>query len=356
MEEPIFSSLEEKLEAIGYLAIPGVIGAIEATVPKGKKKQFCDEYVGKYSEEYPYEADKFGKQFRIYLNDTEGCPESLRNQLDGTYGNRINNTKFIDELVKVYGFRFTRERQNDKLIFAMVRDKHGVKGLDAYRKGFDTYTCFIEEIESFVNEKNQLQSPIALKYKEQKISPKFIGKKVSEAETVSAYSSHQMLKLGWSGEEYIFLLLSNRDKVLLKELNISEKQRYTVNWFNDGVQNAAEKYVHHGNMESIAIEKEKVWEDKSVGKGCDIVVAMDTGEEVFIEVKTSRRTYPFFSMTSVEMQEMERRGEQYALIKINNFEKLLKKESPDIITIINPFKRLFHPSHMKEATFVVGGK
>ena len=92
-------SIEDKLEAIGYLAVPGVIGSIEATVPKGKAEQFREEYKNSYSEEYPYEADKYGRQFRIYLNDTEGCPEFLRDHLDGRFGNRINNTKFIDELV-----------------------------------------------------------------------------------------------------------------------------------------------------------------------------------------------------------------------------------------------------------------
>ena len=36
-------SVKDKLEAIGYLAVPGVINAIEATVPKGKAEQFREE-------------------------------------------------------------------------------------------------------------------------------------------------------------------------------------------------------------------------------------------------------------------------------------------------------------------------
>ena len=53
-------TLKDKFEAIGYLAVPGVISAIEATVPRGKSEQFKKEYDGKFSEEYPYEADKYG--------------------------------------------------------------------------------------------------------------------------------------------------------------------------------------------------------------------------------------------------------------------------------------------------------
>ena len=53
---------------------------------------------------------------------------------------------------------------------------------------------------------------------------------------------------------------------------------------------------------------------------------------------------------------MERDKEKYFLVKINNFDKLLKEQSPDIIVIRNPYDKLFHPKHMKEATFIIGGK
>ena len=65
-------SEEEKFEAIGFLAIPNVIAAIQPTVPRDGKKKFEEEYRGMYSEGYPYIADKYGNQFRIYLNDIEG--------------------------------------------------------------------------------------------------------------------------------------------------------------------------------------------------------------------------------------------------------------------------------------------
>ena len=106
----------DKFEAIGYLAKPGVIDTIEATVPADKLKKFKDEYHNKYSIEFPYvtkAGSKFGYQFRIYLSDTEGCPDFLASQLDEKYKNRINDTSFIAELVNEYGFRFTKKPQNE---------------------------------------------------------------------------------------------------------------------------------------------------------------------------------------------------------------------------------------------------
>ena len=81
----------DKFEAIGYLAKSGVIDAIEATVPADKLRKFKDEYCNKYSIEFPYvtkAGSKFGYQFRIYLSDTEGCPDFLATQLDEKYKNR----------------------------------------------------------------------------------------------------------------------------------------------------------------------------------------------------------------------------------------------------------------------------
>ncbi len=130
-----------------------------------------------------------------------------------------------------------------------------------------------------------------------------------------------------------------------------------MEWFNDGFQSAEEERYFTGvkpNMDSFDVAKK--WTDKSVGKGCDIVIITESGEKIYIEVKTSKREYPYFSMTSMEMQVMEKQGERYVLVKVNNIERLLTNTSPDIIVITNPFEKLFHPKHMKEATFLIGGK
>lgn len=350
-------SIEDKLEAIGYLAVPGVINAIEATVPKGKTEQFRKEYEYKYSDEYPYEADKYGKQFRIYLNDTEGCPEFLREHIDGTYGNRINNTQFIDELVKEYGFKFTKEAQDGEQIRKLVFSKYKRPVFDAFDKGYYGYRDFVQAIESCVKKERDLASPNFLTYEERSIVRKAGSKSESGDERQSGFTPNQMLKLGWAGEEYIYFLLYTKDETLLSALGIPADRNFDVLWFNQGVQDAEEDIVfpdikNRGSYHEIV----KKWNDKSVGKGCDIVVTSESGDSMYIEVKTSKRSYSYFNMTSVEMQEMEKRGKRYAVVKVNNIERLLRNASPDIIVVLDPFEKLFHPRQMKEATFIVGGK
>ncbi len=161
-------SEEDKFEAIGYLAVPGVISAIEPTVPREKTEQFRNEYKGAFSDEYPYEADKFGKQFRIYLNDTEGCPDFLREHLDGAYGNRINNTQFIDELVKEFGFKFKKGVQDSETIKGIVYKNYGKAFRDSFDKGFKGYREFVTNIEECVTKGTNLARPNMLEYTEKK--------------------------------------------------------------------------------------------------------------------------------------------------------------------------------------------
>lgn len=357
MAELNWPSEEDKFEAIGYLAVPGVISSIEATVPKGQKEKFRKEYEGKYSDEYPYEADKYGRQFRIYLNDTDGCPDFLRENLDDTYGDRINNTDFIDELVKEYGFKFTKQPQDSELIRKLTFEKIPKEYMDSFRKGFNGYVDFVQDIGEFVKKEKELPLPKLLQYKEQTISKRTERKSSSKDDSLSAYSPNQILKMGWVGEEYIAYLLRIKDETLLKAIGLSSDVNYEVEWYNQGFQDAAERIVFFDLQKYGSYgERVKVWDDQSVGKGCDIVVTPDNGDSILIEVKSSRRSYPYFSMTSVEMQEMELKGDQYVLIKLNNLEKLLQDGSPDIIAIINPYEKLFHPKHMKDATFIIGGK
>ena len=116
-----------------------------------------------------------------------------------------------------------------------------------------------------------------------------------------------MLRLGWVGEEYIFYLLRIKDETTLNALGISLDANYEVHWFNQGFQNAGEEVVF-SDIKNYVLDYEivKRWTDKSVGKGCDILVTLENGKFIFIEVKTSKRSYPYFNMTSVEMQEMEK--------------------------------------------------
>ena len=99
----------------------------------------------------------------------------------------------------------------------------------------------------------------------------------------------------------------------------------------------------------------KKWNDKSIGQGCDLIVKTAGDTEIFIEVKTSKRTAPIFAMTTAELVKMEEKKEKYFLVKINNIERLLYQEKPDLIVYQSPFDIFFHPNRIKDATFYLRG-
>lgn len=331
---------KEKFEAIGYLSIPGVIKAIEPTVPVGKKDSFRKKYKGKCSSEYPYEANKYGNQFRIYLNDVDNCPSGINKLLDNQYGNRINDTSFIKELVEQFGFSFKRGKQNYGKIRNSIFSNNGRKEQKWFENGLHTNRKFVISLIDAVEKGKSIPQPNIIKYKEQ---IKNIGKRKTNGNDDSvadSFTSKQRLIFGWTGEEYISRLLDEKNPELLSEIGLSDTIDYKVDWYNKGFT-------------------KDDWEngdDKSVGKGCDILITLDSGEELFLEVKSSRRSYPYITMTSSEMKKMEEEGDKYILIKVNALARLLRGESPDLITIINPYEELFHTKNMKEATFIVAGE
>lgn len=336
MSKIIWPSEIDKYEAIGYLAKLNVIDFIEATVPEDKLEKFMDEYAGKCSYGFPYitkAGSKYGYQFRIYLNDTDGCPEFLRTQLDDTYKNRINDTRFIAELVKDFGFRFTRESQNLLEIMQKVQ-LQGEDEFKWFKRGFNSYTNFLESLSDRIA-KDVLKAPNIV---EPTHSPKNKGKTVEKInkKAKTALSDEELFTLGWLGEAYIYKMLCAKDKVLLAALGMPSSASFFVTWFNEGYDN------------------NRKWEDKSVGQGCDIIVS--SGEECkYIEVKTSKRKNTLFTMTSNEMQKMEEELENYYLVKIDYLERILNGESPDVIVFDTPYETFFKPKKMKEATFRIEG-
>lgn len=323
---------KEKFEAIGYLAKPGVIDCIEATVPPEKLEKFKEEYDGRYTSEYPYTADKYGYQFRIYLNDTEGCPDFLASQLDERYQNRINDTRFIAELVKEYGFCFTHFPQFSDIIHKTVLLKRPEQ-IPSFMKGYKVYSNFLHDLSKRL-EVDELPSP---KLGELKIPNKSKGRKSQRSdESKSTYTREELFRLGWIGEEYIYKLLIERNELLLEQLGISESEKYSIKWFNDGFSTST------------------IWEDKSVGHGFDILVTLEE-KELFLEVKSSKRKNGLFTMTSNEMQKMKEFEENYFLIKVDYLEKILKNDSPEILVFDKVYKTFFKTEKMKEATFKVEG-
>lgn len=331
-----WKSDKDKFEAIGYLAKPGVVASIEVTVPSDKLDKFKEDYAGKYSEEFPYvtqPGSKYGYQFRIYLSDTEGCPEFLQKYVDKKYGNRINDNRFIAELVKNYGFRFTKAPQNDDRILEQIREKAG-EFVSDYQRGYQVYSNFLQLLsdkmkQNTVPSANIVQPKVSVR--------KASGRKSKKTEVMkSAFTTEQLFRLGWLGELYIYKLLYKKDKALLEALQINPADLYNVEWYNEGA----------------AVNKK--WSDKSVGKGCDITITINK-KKLYIEVKSSKRKNGLFVMTSKEMKKMRDKGDNYYLIKVNWLEKLLKNESPDMYVFSSPYDLFFKPEKMKEATFRVEG-
>lgn len=333
-----WESIKDKFEAIGYLAKPGVIGCIEATVPADKLDAFRTGFSEKYTEEFPYitkAGSKYGFQFRIYLQDTEGCPKFLLKQLDETYENRINDTFFIRELVEKYGFMITHQPQDTvgikKIVYEICKDNKELTGCKvAFDKGFSVYENFISALEKKIENKT-LPEPIVSNTLPKKETKRSMVRRGVEAKT--AFSMEQLSKMGWIGEEYFYRMLLANNRKVLDALKISGE--YTVEWFNQG------------------FESDSDWKDKSVGKGCDITIT-DENRTIFIEVKSSKRKQPIFTMTSKEMQCMKKKVNDYYIVKIDYLEKLIKGNSPEMMIFENPYELLFKPEKMKEATFMIG--
>lgn len=100
---------------LGYLASPGRIGLIEAQIPEDKAHVFLRDFPN--APYYPIKQGettggyimKQGCQLRIYINNIDNCPSVLLPYLGvgtGKSVKRINKGKFVERIVKEYGFSF----------------------------------------------------------------------------------------------------------------------------------------------------------------------------------------------------------------------------------------------------------
>jgi hypothetical protein len=81
---------------------------------------------------------KQGCQLRIYFNNIKNCPELLKPHLGvgtGNYVKRINKGKFVERIVKEYGFSFG-ETQSIQTIKTAVKATHPLKYFK-FEEGFD---------------------------------------------------------------------------------------------------------------------------------------------------------------------------------------------------------------------------
>ena len=329
-------SEEEKWRSIGFLAIHGVINSIEATVPKGKTREFQLKFIGKYDSNFPYEADKFGRQFRIYLNEAalEDCPTFLYNQLDTQYKNRINDTEFIEDLVLNWGFRFSNNYIVDHNIDHIVKEK-GEHVYECFRRGNKPEYNFIASFQEKFRDNAGLCDPTIKDLSDRKPHTKKGKKNSQPLSDAKHYSSHFLTRLGWYGEAYIYELLMRRNEAFYEQMNLDSSEILDIVWHNQGY---------------LTAEMPGRWVDQSVGHGYDLLVNTDQGP-FYVEVKASKRKYPVFTMTATEIQKMAKTRERYFLVKINYLERILLDRSPEISVYTNPYEYFFNVDQIKEATF-----
>lgn len=128
---------------LGYLTTPNRIGLIEAQIPEDKVflfvRSFPDApyYPIKQGETKNGNLMKQGCQLRIYFNNVDNCPQVLLPFLGvgtGKYVKRINKGKFVERIVKNYGFAFG-ENQSVATIRNAVLVMHPAKIID-FDKGY----------------------------------------------------------------------------------------------------------------------------------------------------------------------------------------------------------------------------
>ena len=132
---------QELCEAMGYLATPGRMLRIEAQVPYGKEAIFQKEYPGQEFYHMLESSDKQSFQLRIMLNSTKNCPRFLASEISAGGGSLsagcISRGKFVERIVKEYGFRFTVDTQDVSAIRQCVQARYPQHVLD-FERGYNT--------------------------------------------------------------------------------------------------------------------------------------------------------------------------------------------------------------------------
>lgn len=344
MSEVAWASDAEKWFCIGFLSSSGVIKSIEANVPINKMKEFMDRYRDKFegdAKPYPINSEqKYSWQLRMTLNQEalNVCPLGLYKLLDAKYQKRINNTAFIAELVEKYGFRFSNGEQSEGRISQEVMHIIPRTLFDEFRNGIRearNHYQFVDDLSSGID-KNSVVPVIRIHSSEKTSTQK--EKKSGDALELSQDNKERAFEVGWRGEEYVYRLLSAKYQGLYDKMGIDIEHVDEIFWYNEGYTKSIQPHL---------------WQDCSVGKGCDILVSTSMGS-YYIEVKTSVSNAPVFQITRNELVKMKEKKDNFFLIHLSEFEKLRRNLSPEIDIYRNPFERFFQPECVHMATMFWG--
>jgi len=131
-EDIPFANLNDFYEVIGYLCTPGRVQSIDAEVPESLVQTFYSQYPGScmpISESITPSGlpGKYSVQFRINFLNVDNAPMCIIPYLKEGQGisivNRINKSRFVENLVLNHGFTFGTT-QNATLIRSLVPLAH----------------------------------------------------------------------------------------------------------------------------------------------------------------------------------------------------------------------------------------
>lgn len=141
--------------------------------------------------------------------------------------------------------------------------------------------------------------------------------------------------LGVQGELYVYKLLKEKNKSLLKELDLLNEDIEVI-CYN-------EKYKRYEN-----------WQDQSINKGHDILIkSRKNNEEIYLEIKTSIDDTKFYSMSGNELRFSKEKGNKYYIIKITNFTDINEEQNKSKVKfyiIQNPYQLIEKGENIKEVS------
>lgn len=221
---------------------------------------------------------------------------------------------------------------NDVYKGPIVSSNSSKKNATAYKKYNDKNLLNVTNVLNRLNTATKYKAPVYKELKTRKPSSSHkIFKSIESKLASKRFSQEQKNLIGWTGEKYIYNLLSSKD--FCAQIGISITDIKSLKWFNE---------------DFCTTDK---WEDKSVGHGCDIEIQLKNGDIFCFEIKTSFDVVNYFSATTNELVKMDSEGDNFFLIKVNNLYNLSLDKSPSVTIIKNPIKELFAPAQIKEVKF-----